>query len=394
MDCPACGGERSSVFFTALSVPVTCNVLHRTRESALAAARGEVRLALCAGCGLVFNEAFDEGLLRYGGEYENALHFSGEFRRYAEDLARGLARRHALRGKRVVELGCGDGSFLSLLCREGGCEGVGYDPAHDPSRSAVEAGVNVRIERALYGPGATPPPPRADLVVCRHTLEHVARPLEFLREVRRAIVASGGASGAAVFFEVPNFAYTLEGGGIWDILYEHCNYFTRESLLALFERAGFTPIASGSVYGGQFLTVEARPSPEEPRPAPVDTRRIEEFAASFGRGFEEKVSFWRGTLRRLRDQGRTAALWGAGTKGVMFLNIMGEEGAAVERVVDVNPRKHGCYVAGAGQRIVAPADLVRDGGGPEVVIVMNPVYRREISEQLASMGARAEVMVA
>ncbi len=394
MGCPACGGEGATVFFTAPSVPVACNVLHRTRGDALATARGEVRLALCGGCGLAFNETFDEGLLRYSGEYENALHFSAEFRRYAADLAQNLARRHALRGKRVVELGCGDGSFLSLLCREGGCEGVGYDPAHDPSRSAVEPGVSVRIERTLYGPGATPPPPRADLVVCRHTLEHVPRPLEFLREVRRTIGESNGAAGAAVFFEVPDFAYTLEGGGIWDILYEHCNYFTHESLRTLFERAGFTPTASGSVYGGQFLTIEARPASGAAEVSPVDTRRLAELAAAFGRGFEEKVSFWRGMLRRLSEQGRTAALWGAGTKGVMFLNIMGEDGAAVESVVDVNPRKHGCYIAGTGQRIVAPAGLVRDGGGPEVVIVMNPVYRWEIGEQLASMGTRAEVVVA
>ena len=37
----------------------------------------------------------------------------------------GLAARHALAGKRVVEIGCGRGDFLELLCRRTGAEGIG-----------------------------------------------------------------------------------------------------------------------------------------------------------------------------------------------------------------------------------------------------------------------------
>jgi hypothetical protein len=84
-------------------------------------------------------------------------------------------------------------------------------------------------------------------------------------------------------------------------------------------------------------------------------------------------------------------LWGAGSKGVTFLNTIDSTGV-VDRAVDVNPRKHGMYVSGAGQPIVAPEDLVAEP--PDAVLVMNPNYRDEIASQLAALGIDAELLVA
>ena len=42
-----------------------------------------------------------------------------------------LIRRYDLRGKEVIEIGCGKGEFLSLLCEVGDNRGVGFDPADD-----------------------------------------------------------------------------------------------------------------------------------------------------------------------------------------------------------------------------------------------------------------------
>lgn len=385
MACLACGESGTTPVARVAAAPVLCNVLCESREEALAVPRGEVRLEYCPACGVLSNGAFDPGLVRYHGAYENALHFSPHFRGYADALAAELVELHGLRGKRIAEIGCGDGSFLGALCRLGGNTGIGYDPAFDASRAgALPEGV--RIVPRLFAPGAALESP--DFLCCRHVLEHVARPREFLRQVRETI---GERAGAAVYFEVPDAMWTLRERGIWDIIYEHCLYFTAPALSRLMGESGFPPVQARRVYGGQFLMVRARVGAATPhaRPGPEEAE-IAGLVAGFAKEYAAKVGEWRRRLAALG--GRGAVVWGAGSKGVMFLNTLAGDAAAVGHVVDLNPRKHGKHVAGTGQTIVSPESL-RDLR-PDVVILMNPVYREEVAAQLAAMGLAPELLVA
>ena len=45
---------------------------------------------------------------------------------------------------------------------------------------------------------------------------------------------------------------------------------------------------------------------------------------------------------------------------------------------------------GGGQRIVSPEVLKE--GPPDVVVLMNPIYKREVSERLAALGIDAEIV--
>ncbi|HEV2273057.1 MAG TPA: hypothetical protein VGR96_02760 [Acidobacteriaceae bacterium] len=86
---------------------------------------------------------------------------------------------------------------------------------------------------------------------------------------------------------------------------------------------------------------------------------------------------------------RRVALWGAGAKGVTFLNVV--PGARqIDSVVDRNPRKRGMYVPGTGRRISAPEELERNP--PELVITLNPAYVAEIQAMLADLGVSAQVV--
>jgi hypothetical protein len=66
---------------------------------------------------------------------------------------------------------------------------------------------------------------------------------------------------------------------------------------------------------------------------------------------------------------------------VAFLVVLGL-GEEVAAVVDVNPHKHGRWLAGTGHRILGPDDLV--AVRPDVVLVMNPIYVDEIRRDLES----------
>jgi hypothetical protein len=99
---------------------------------------------------------------------------------------------------------------------------------------------------------------------------------------------------------------------------------------------------------------------------------------------------WSGRLAALAADGRRAAVWGAGSKGVTFANSVDRAGC-IDALVDINPHKQGRFVPGTGHPVVGPAELA--ARGVDLVVVMNPRYRDEIATQLAGLGVEAEVDV-
>jgi hypothetical protein len=112
---------------------------------------------------------------------------------------------------------------------------------------------------------------------------------------------------------------------------------------------------------------------------------------SFAGEFTSKIEEWRRRLAGWYGEGKRIAAWGAGTKGVMFLNFV-QAGEQIPYIVDINPRKSGMYIVGTGQQIVPPEFLT--DFQPEIVILMNAIYRDEIASMLQELGVTAEIVVA
>jgi hypothetical protein len=382
--CPVCLDGELRVFVEIQAFPVHCHLLRSSRQAAIEAPRGDIRLGYCAACGMIFNLAFDAARVSYAGVYENSLAGSPRFRAYAEDLAAGLITRHGVYGKTVVEIGCGRAEFLALLCAAGDNRGVGFDPSETRGAADEPRAAGLTIVREPYA-AATAAGYAPDLVCCRHVLEHIASPADFLRDVRTPLT---GREGAIVFFEVPNGTATVRDLAIWDIIYEHCSYFTAPSLRRLFERTGFAVLDLRETFDDQFLCVEAAPGVPAATSS-VDDLRLAELAlgvSTFDERYRSKVAAWSERVSDLIRPGRRVVIWGAGSKTVTFVNVVPPAGA-IDYVVDVNPRKHGTYVAGTGQQIVAPEFLGQYR--PDTVLVMNRAYLGEIRDAIAGLGVDA-----
>lgn len=152
---------------------------------------------------------------------------------------------------RILDIGCGAGVFAAGLKagRQTGREttpeiwGVELDPA-----AAAAAGQ--ALDRVLVGdalavlPGL--PVGHFDCVVMNDVLEHVAQPEQLLAAVR-PLLAPGGRLVASI----PNVRYffnvvDLVWHGRWDYADEgildrtHLRFFTRSSIIRLFQENGFT----------------------------------------------------------------------------------------------------------------------------------------------------------
>ena len=381
--CPVCCNSEMMVFFQAESLPVFCNVLWDSRTKAMAAPLSKIHLAYCNECGLLYNVAFDQKLMQYSAAYENSLHFSQRFQQWAEDTASRLVQQYQLYDKDIIEIGCGQGDFLEILQRLGNNRVFGFDPSYKPEQTApnVEKPASTIITKAYSEVSGDYP---ADFICCRHVLEHIDRPLEFLKNIRSTI---GQRKDCVVYFEVPNALYSLEHLGLWDIIYEHCSYFTSESLANLFLRAGFEPIEVTERYDGQFLTIEARPGHDDVKPV-SDSKwvvaNIRHLIDNFQNVYREKVHSWRSTLSDLGSQNSRIVIWGAGSKGITFVNTLNISYKQIEYIVDVNPRKCGKFVPGTAQCITGP-DFLREYR-PDTIIIMNPIYQSEIQAAINEFG--------
>ena len=378
--CPVCGGRRLSEFLRRADVPVHQHVVCGSAADARAVPRGDLVMTICAACGFVFNAAFDQAKLTYGDEYESTQVHSPSFAAYLADLARRLDGGATPR--RVVEIGCGDGTFLRLLAGNASISGVGVDPSYRGRESDCDG--RLRFERRRFEDGIVPGPP-ADLAICRHVIEHSPDPLRLLRAIRAGL---DDTRAPRVYLETPRLDWMLENQVIWDWFYEHCSLFSEAALRAAAMRAGLALTAVRHTFGGQYLAVEATPRTEAAAPA-VDTAATLALANAFGAAFEAKRTEWCARVQALAARG-PVAVWGAGAKGATFVNLVDPDARTIECVIDLNPNKQRRFIGGTGHPIVAAETLrTRD---VRTVILMNPNYRAETERILAREGLTPDVV--
>lgn len=147
--------------------------------------------------------------------------------------------------QRVVELGCAEGVFAATVKERTGAEvwGIEFSP------QAAEA-ARSRIDHVLIGDADSQitklPDNYFDAVVCNDVLEHLVDPGATLERLRPKLKPGG-----VVVASIPNIRYApalskivfrkdfpQDDQGIFDRT--HLRFFTRKSIVRMFETAGFT----------------------------------------------------------------------------------------------------------------------------------------------------------
>jgi len=387
--CDACAEGTLVTFADLGDIPVLCGVHWADAETAAGSPVGRMTLGYCPNCAYVRNLAFDPAVMVYDKTMDTNLHFSPAFQAFSAELVKHLAGRYQLAGKRVLDIGCGQGEFLRELCHHSGATGVGYDAMYagvegpDPSGASFHSG---------YAPrGAALP--SFDLFTSRHWFEHIADPYEFLADLR----SQAGDREVHGYIEVPDAVYDLSTAG-WEVIYPHVSYFDAYSLVRIVERAGWRIEDTGTLFGGMFRFIELsancgdRPRlGDQPIPGPAERERQLAAVNTFQERNAAEQKRWRERIGSLVEQGAKPVMWGAGSRGVQFLTFADAD-KQLAAVVDVNPRKWGRYLPVTAHRVDEPSTLT--ALQPTAVIITNPSYRKEIAAALAELGVKAELLIA
>ncbi len=349
-----------SLVFQQTNVPVFQNKVYPSFEMAVMAENAEVELVQSLVSGFVFNNSFKQGKMNYDVHYQNEQANSGIFQKHLTYVLQ-LLKGFGIKNKKVVEVGCGKGVFFDMMLSEG-IDCWGFDPTYE--------GHNERIRKEYFD--ETQKGIAADVIIMRHTLEHITKPFSFLHTIAKANDYKG-----FLFVEVPTFDWIVNKKAFWDIFYEHCNYFTERSLGSMFYDA-----VTGNFFGGQYIYLWADLSKiKETIPSNLQFTKFD--TSSFAHKLQE--------YKTMLTNAGSFAVWGAGAKGSTFLNLLDKERKAVQYVIDINPAKQNKFIAGTGHKIYGPEILLQQP--VENILIMNENYAAEIKEQVAQINIEVNIKV-
>ena len=204
------------------------------------------RMVCCAGCDVAYAAEAPSGSELVDAYHEADYDSSEEANYAAESYARELAPhvRRLPQRKAAMEIGAGNGAFLTSLVKMGFENVIGFEPstaaialAPREVRPLLREGIMEadKIEEASF-----------DFICCFQTLEHVRDPLQISRDVHRLL-----RDGGMVAFITHNYRGTLnrilgQRSPIIDI--EHLQLFSPPSIHALLYNAGFCDIVVKSFW--------------------------------------------------------------------------------------------------------------------------------------------------
>jgi hypothetical protein len=381
-ECFACGGSDLTPVFSVAAIPLSSLILIDSEEQATSWPRGDLELVVCRSCAFIYNRLFRPESVDYTQPYEESQAYSPTFRVFEQQLVDHLVNDYDLAGRQILEIGCGKASFLESLCVEAGATGIGIDPSFDPTRVRGDSPITglreYYDEDHVYLTG--------DLICSRHTLEHIQPVGQFMSLVRRSAELRPS---SVTFFEIPDADRILDEGAFWDVYNEHCSYFTLTSLSNLFRSSGFEVLRLERGFDDQYLLIDAKLGEPDTSGDRTEVARIVEKAERFGVSTADIIKGWRDLVTDAADQERRVVLWGASSKAVGFLSAIAADEAVVA-AVDINPFKQDKFLPGSGHPVISPNEL--NSVGPDVVIVMNPIYVPEIKQMLGDLGLAPQVL--
>jgi 2-polyprenyl-3-methyl-5-hydroxy-6-metoxy-1,4-benzoquinol methylase len=367
--CRICGGDQVAIAATLSDVPRSNHRLLRQAEIARDRPM-DMRILQCLHCDFVFCAyGLDDSF--YETDYLNAPAFSGQMAAFQRKQAEEFVARFSLVGKSILEVGCGEGSYLEIL-RECGVATVGVEPS--PAQATLARDRGFDVETGLVDADRIIKGAPYDGFVTREVLEHVPDIKGFLLGIRRNMRV-----GACGLVEVPNLEKLLREKRFYDFIPEHVNYFTRRTLRLALELSGFTVV---DVFTGMT---------EEYLIAYVGLTESEASALESLKSRSEYLGQrLRSYLESCAKQGKRVGIWGAGGKGLNLLAAAKVRHVAV--LVDGDKHKHGLSTPVTHLTVEHPDQLVKRQ--VDTVIVTAPAYRNEIVAELRSrLGFGGEIVV-
>ncbi len=312
-----------------------------------------LNLCQCSQCGLVQLDSkpvsYYKTVIRSGG-------ISSTMHKLRKDKYQYLYDKYGLKGKKILEVGCGRGEFLKIWNEGFNVRAVGIENGLDLVQTARGEGLEVYKSFADCATTELPEAPY-DAFVQFNFLEHQHNPNGMLQ-----CIYNNTTEDAVGMVTVPSLEYILQYNGYYELIRDHIAYYSIESLKFLFEKNGFEVLESETINRDTHSVIVRKRKPMD-------------------------ISAWKNNYATLKNElygmldnyvsvGKKVAVWGASHQGFTLLSSMNLSGW-VSYIIDSAPFKQGRFAPASHIPIVPKEHYFEEP--VQAILIVAPGYTDEIA---------------
>lgn len=258
---------------------------------------------------------------------------------------------------KVLEIGCGNGYILSELEKQQAiCTGIEPGP-----QAAAVNNLNIKIIRDFFPTDTLKE--KFDLILHFNVLEHVADPEKAILEQMKLLNEGG-----SILLGVPNCEPYLFNNDVSLFVHEHCNYFTKESLIQIANSTGLVIAKFEEGVEGGMLFAELKKT---------GVNSTKEFRPFNPTKFENKVSFFNNKMAGIIGKygEKSVAIYSP----LRATNLLFMKGLLHTRFVDDKPSLKGKYLPG----FINPIENFEEikNNPPKCIIIFSRTFGNKIKQK-------------
>jgi len=358
MNCRICNSTNLTTIFESETCPKSSHKYAKDKQEAENSLTN-IKVLRCTNCNTVqldtdFTEEYSEDYQRNTAFSKSALEFiNRNINEYSDSLTN-------LKDKKIVEIGCGDGSFLKFL-QDKGAKVTGFEPSGIAAGLAREKGLN--ILNTYFNKETIKDMDLFDGFVIRYVLEHIPNPNEFLKTIHS--VCEDGAIG---LIELPNYEKMNSEKRYFEFFREHVVYYSGDTLAQVLNNNGFELLKYYTVLNDEYLVAIVKR---------IDTAKRSKY---FTNAFNTINKYLKKMIDDVTKNDEKVAFWGASGGGVSLINYANISPVKVDCIFDSDPNKWNRYTFGTAMKICEPTKEAISKINS--IIILSPTYEKEISSAL------------
>ena len=307
------------------------------------------------------------GQVQLGGEpvsyYREVIRsssISNEMNEFREEQFSLWVDRYGLKGKKILEVGCGKGEYLSILNKTEISLAHGVEYSQKSVNSCISSKLNVT--KGFFGDmDFVLPEKKYDGFVSLNFMEHWPDPNKVLQNLKNNL-----SDNAVGIIEVPNFDMILNQGLYSEFISDHLTYFTSDTLIFMLNYNGFDVLDCSIIWHNYIISAVVR-----------KRKRLDVSLLS-----ERKFKI-ENELNVFLDQfdKNDVAIWGAGHQSLAVIALAKLE-KKVRYIVDSAVFKQNKYTPATHILIVPPSELIKNP--VKVIIIIAGSYSDEVARIMRS----------
>ena len=312
----------------------------------------QLKLVQCKCCGLVQIPtepvSYYKKVIRAGGGTSTMVNLRNA--QYADFM-----NRFNLKGKKILEVGCGRGEFLKIW-KDYEVHAVGIEYDRELVNSARKEGWEV-YEAFAGKPETELPGAPYDAFVQFNFLEHQPYPNEMVQCIYNNLTEDG-----VGLVTVPSWEYIHGNDGYYELIKDHIAYYSEETLKFLFQKNGFEIMDCQTVNRDTLAIL-------------VRKRKIADMS-KWERNFTTlKRELWE-YVEGYVAQGKKVAVWGASHQGFTLIPSLGLSDK-ISYIIDSAPFKQGKYAPASHVPIYDRKHFFEEP--VDSILIVAPGYTDEIA---------------